>query len=95
MPLYEFKCPKCKHTFDKIVRLADFDQPVSCEKCQKAVAERQISTGISGGGTGEPWEYDEVHKCNNGKGPKFVRDSKGNRQKFNPAVHRKGRKGSG
>lgn len=96
MPLYEYKCPKCKHAFEKLVRFADFAQPITCEKCKKYIAVRQISTGVSGGnGSAEPWEYEETHKCNNGKGPKYVRDSKGNRHKFNPSVHRKGRKGGG
>jgi putative FmdB family regulatory protein len=95
MPLYEYKCSKCKHKFEKLVKIADYDKKVNCEKCDSP-ADRQMSTGIHGGsGTAEPWEYEEVHKCNNGKGPKFVRDSKGRRHKFNPSVHRKGRKGSG
>jgi putative FmdB family regulatory protein len=95
MPLYDFKCPKCKHLFEKLVSLADFNNPVPCEKCNKAIAVRQMSTGIAGGGTGEPWEYEETHKANNGRGPNFVRDSAGNRHKFNPNIHRKGRKGKG
>lgn len=91
MPIYEYKCCKCRHKFDKLVKLADIDKIVICEKCEKYVAQRQISTGVSGGGTAEPWEYEYTHKMK----PKFVKDSQGNRQKFDPTKHTKGRKGSG
>lgn len=95
MPLYDYKCPKCNHKFEKLVKISDFDKPVNCEGCQKYIAVRQMSTGIVGGSTAEPWEYAETHKANGGRGPNFVRDSKGNREKFNPTKHIKGRKGSG
>ena len=95
MPIYEYRCPKCRHKFDKIVSLANIDIPVTCEKCKKYIAQRQFPTGVSGGSTAEPWEYEETHKANNGRGPNFVKDSKGNRHKFNPTVHTKGRKGKG
>ena len=92
MPLYEYQCKKCNHKFEKLVKLIDFDKPVTCEGCNKYVATRLVSSGIGCGSAGaEPWEYDEVHRMK----PKFVRDSKGVRHKFNPAKHTKGRKGAG
>lgn len=96
MPIYTFKCVKCNYEFDKIMPFSDFDKKVKCEKCKHANANKQISKNISGrSGTVEPWEYEETHKVNGGRGPKFVRDSQGNKIKYNASVHRKGRKGSG
>lgn len=96
MPLYPYEC-KCGNKFD---RLASFnavkavgepDQEVVCPNCSKAGAVRAMSTGITGGTTPEPWEYDYTHDLK----PKYVKDSKGNRHKFNPAKHTSGRKGLG
>lgn len=74
-----------------MILLSEFDKPVKCDNC-KSIAKRQVSTGISGmSGDAEPWEYNYTHEVK----PKYVRDSKGNRQKFNPTTMTKGRKGSG
>jgi putative FmdB family regulatory protein len=43
MPLYEYKCKKCGHRFEKIVKFSD--PPVKkCPKCKKGVLEQLIST---------------------------------------------------
>lgn len=46
MPLYDFKCRKCGHRFEELVRLGE---AASCPKCKAARAERQFSpsAGIS------------------------------------------------
>ena len=90
MPVYSFYCDKCEHEFDKIISLSNYDKPVFCEMCNK-VAKRQLSTGITGGVAGEPWHYSYTHDMK----PKFVIDNKGNKQKFNPGYHTRGKKGSG
>lgn len=41
MPLYDFRCP-ASHTFRRLVRLADFDDPQACPECGE-VAQRIIS----------------------------------------------------
>jgi putative FmdB family regulatory protein len=90
MPIYEYKCSSCQHEFEKMLSFADFNKKIKCEKC-KAKANRQMPTGILGGSTAEPWEYDFTHSAK----PKFVKDSEGNRHKFDPTKHTKGRKGQG
>lgn len=93
MPIYEYQC-KCGNRFEKIIAFDDVEkckEYFSCDKC-KGVGKRLLSTGISGmNGNAEPWEYEYTHKAK----PKFVRDSKGNKIKFNPNTQMKGRKGSG
>jgi putative FmdB family regulatory protein len=40
MPLYDFKCRKCGHRFEELVRLND---PADCPKCHTRNAERLFS----------------------------------------------------
>jgi putative FmdB family regulatory protein len=40
MPLYDFKCRKCGHRFEELVRVND---AASCPKCKAGNAERQFS----------------------------------------------------
>ena len=39
MPLYDFKCNKCAHTFEEMVKFSE--QNPSCPKCKEAT-EKQI-----------------------------------------------------
>lgn len=55
MPLYEYRCPKCGHAFEKIVRFADSDKPQPCPKegCEELETKRLISASnfqLKGGG---------------------------------------------
>ncbi len=43
MPVYEYTCAKCQHTTEAIRRIADADQPQSCEKCGHAQTKRVFS----------------------------------------------------
>lgn len=44
MPLYDFRCPKCRHTFEALVRVTTdgggFPPPSECPKCGTADLER-------------------------------------------------------
>ena len=44
MPLYDFKCRKCGHRFEDLVRVND---AVNCPKCKARNAERLFSTSAS------------------------------------------------
>lgn len=37
MPLYEYRCPKCSHTFEKIVKISDPNPP--CPNIQVVAVE--------------------------------------------------------
>ena len=43
MPMYAFECESCGHKFDRMVKLADFDEPQACPECEAAPAKRVIS----------------------------------------------------
>lgn len=53
MPIYEYKCEKCGHSFEKLVFNSD-EEPVSCPDCKTKDVKRLLSsTGFissSGGG---------------------------------------------
>jgi len=40
MPLYEYECEKCEHTFEKLVSNSD---AVACPKCQSERLRRLLS----------------------------------------------------
>jgi len=44
MPLYDFRCRKCHHRFEELVRLND---AVGCPKCKAKNAERLFSMSAS------------------------------------------------
>ena len=46
MPLYDFKCGKCGHRFEELVRV---DETAECPKCHDATPERLFSAtaGVS------------------------------------------------
>lgn len=52
MPLYDYKCPKCNHAFEKNHKIADPKPP--CPKCGHTEPEKQLSAGgnfhLKGGG---------------------------------------------
>ena len=58
MPLYEYSCRSCEHTFETLVF---GDEKVTCPECESAKLERlmsvpglaQVST-TAGGGCGDP-----------------------------------------
>src|SRR5260370_38192377 len=43
MPTYEYRCPKCRHAFEKIQKISDNSRP-KCPECGTR-AERLISGG--------------------------------------------------
>lgn len=47
MPTYEFECqkPECKHGFEVILRITEYDTPQDCPKCGTPEAKRLISGG--------------------------------------------------
>lgn len=49
MPLYEFQCGSCGHTFELLRRTQDSDDEVECPRCHSARVERQYSTFSSSG----------------------------------------------
>jgi len=52
MPLYEYKCKKCGHRFEKIVKFSD-PPAKKCPKCKKGTLEQLISSpAIQFKGTG-------------------------------------------
>ena len=48
MPIYEYDCMDCDHTFEELV-LSGSEQ-VKCPRCEKANVKRKMSVFCSGGG---------------------------------------------
>jgi putative FmdB family regulatory protein len=46
MPMYDFECKACGHTFETIARL---DERPACPSCQSADTERLMSAPAIGG----------------------------------------------
>jgi putative FmdB family regulatory protein len=43
MPLYEYHCPSCGNTFDKIVRFSEADKVPICPHCGEKDTRKKIS----------------------------------------------------
>lgn len=43
MPLYEYRCPGCGHTFTRLFRSLSSVGPVDCPACGRPDAERALS----------------------------------------------------
>jgi putative FmdB family regulatory protein len=54
MPIFEYRCDKCGHTFDELETLAERDRPHTCPACGAGDAKRMFSVfATKGGGGGE------------------------------------------
>lgn len=52
MPIYEYKCNKCGHTFDAFQRLGSDGSDLECPKCGTAKPQKLFSAFASSGGGG-------------------------------------------
>lgn len=43
MPIYEYKCDKCEHRFDQLVKSMSGDDGVVCPECGSKQVEKQLS----------------------------------------------------
>ena len=50
MPTYDYKCSGCGHSFERILKIADIDKPLSepCSECGELLNERQVSAPAFG-----------------------------------------------
>ncbi|HOK06446.1 MAG TPA: zinc ribbon domain-containing protein [Syntrophales bacterium] len=51
MPIYEYRCEKCKAEFEKIVFSSGKDEPVICPRC-KSKKTRKLMSAFAGGKSG-------------------------------------------
>lgn len=50
MPIYEYRCPKCGHEFEKLVAMSAKAEDITCPKCAQRGVEKKMSLfGASGG----------------------------------------------
>ena len=49
MPLYDYICEDCGHSFEKLRRMSDDDRELRCPGCESQRIERMISTFSTGG----------------------------------------------
>lgn len=52
MPIYEYRCKRCQHKFDRLVPMGTEDSEIECPACHEKQAERALSLfGTSGSGS--------------------------------------------
>ena len=49
MPLYEYRCPECGHSFEILQRLGAGPDDVICPRCGRKKPDKQFSTFASSG----------------------------------------------
>lgn len=52
MPLYEYVCEQCDHSFEKLLGFSKADLPQVCPTCGSNHAHRKLSSFAVGGGGG-------------------------------------------
>ncbi len=52
MPIYEYRCGKCGHCFERIQGSGEAEKKIVCPECGAAKAERIMSSFSCGGGKG-------------------------------------------
>ena len=43
MPIYEYRCLKCRHEFGQLIRSSDEEKSLVCPKCGKKDLEKKLS----------------------------------------------------
>jgi len=52
MPMYEFECPQCGNTFERLKPMSAMDEEEACPCCGNPRAQRTISSFATGKGSG-------------------------------------------
>ena len=45
MPIYEYQCPSCGETFDKLMRFSEADKVPVCPHCGAKETQKKITAG--------------------------------------------------
>lgn len=72
MPLYEYRCTKCNHVFEKIQKFSD-PQVTECPKCGAPVEQVISAPAVQFKGAG--WYVNDYAKKSSGNGSKSVSSS--------------------
>jgi len=52
MPMYEYACRKCGHSFEKLVKSMSSTDPIVCPECKSKQTDRKLSVfAVSGEGS--------------------------------------------
>ena len=79
MPLYDYQCTQCQHTFE-VLHAREANGPNECPLCQAASPKRQMSSGhfhLKGGG----WYVTDIKDKNKKSGDKTAATDTGNGSK--------------
>lgn len=55
MPTYEYRCDSCSHEFERILRMAQSDEPQACPECGATPAKKRVSLGAGFILAGDGW----------------------------------------
>jgi putative FmdB family regulatory protein len=64
MPIYEYRCNECEHTFSRLQKIGAGSDGVKCPKCESKKVERLLSSfaSTSSGDAPSP----SAHTCGSG-----------------------------
>jgi putative FmdB family regulatory protein len=51
MPIYEYKCSKCEHEFEQLVKSMDHKEAITCPGCGSRKVEKRLSVFAAQGGS--------------------------------------------
>lgn len=56
MPTYEYKCESCSAEFERVLRMAQYNDPQACPECGTSPAKKQVSLGAGFILAGDGWD---------------------------------------
>jgi putative FmdB family regulatory protein len=65
MPIYEYRCCECKHTFSRLQRVGAGSEGVRCPKCESVKVERLLSSFASTSSAADGASR-SAHSCSSG-----------------------------
>jgi len=65
MPFYDFKCGSCGHRFDRMLAMAQRNDPQACPQCG-GEASRVVIASFSSGSAGESAVQKQSAPCSGG-----------------------------
>jgi putative FmdB family regulatory protein len=65
MPIYDYRCPACDESFERLIDAGEDRDAIACPKCQNPRSQRLLSrfAGHSGGAKNGGMATQSAHTC--------------------------------
>jgi putative FmdB family regulatory protein len=64
VPTYEYRCESCDHDFERVLRIAQYDEPQTCPACGASPARKRVSLNAGFILSGDGWTGKNISIAN-------------------------------